>query len=351
MPQGTLFTEDFLNEGIRGTDAWRSVTPEALAAFRATLQAIIKKVADPARLNEAQTEDRIVKPILQNLGWDACYWVQERLETKGRANVPDYLFFGTSEDFAKADRKHKANQRYPLAIAVGDAKAWAIDLDHRGSGAGVNETPSGQILRYLSRADVLSERKVQWGILTNGRYWRLYYQGAKSRLEEFFEVDIGWLLAVPGTQGGLDTFRPSVFQNDTTWREHLLTLFWLMFQRDAFLPGANGHTFHQIALTEGREWEAKVRQNLAGVVFDVVFPDLLRALVRADAQAPNPVTAIYLATVREAALTLLYRLLFALYAEDRDLLPKRDPNYGGLSQLRDEVAERTRCWHHAERTT
>jgi hypothetical protein len=37
---------------------------------------------------------------------------------------------------------------------------------------------------------------------------------------------------------------------------------------------------------------------------------------------------------------MLYRLLFALYAEDRDLLPKRDPNYGGLSRLRDEVAER-----------
>ena len=110
MPQGTLFTEDFLNEGIRGTEAWRSITPEALAAFRKALQAIVKDVADPARLNEAQTEDRIVKPILESLGWDGCYWVQERLETKGRANVPDYLFFGTPEDFAQADRKAKGRR-------------------------------------------------------------------------------------------------------------------------------------------------------------------------------------------------------------------------------------------------
>ena len=113
-----------------------------------------------------------------------------------------------------------------------------------------------------------------------------------------------------------------------------------MFRREAFLAGADGRTFHQIALAEGREWEAKVRQSLAGVVFDKVFPDLIRALVRSDPQAPNPVTPLYLAVVREAALTLLYRLLFALYAEDRDLLPKRDPNYGGLSRLRDEVADR-----------
>lgn len=341
MPQGTLFTEDFLNEGIQGTDTWRNVAPESLGAFRAALQLIFKQVADPTRLNEAQTEDRIVKPILDSLGWHGCYWVQERLETKGRANVPDYLFFGKPEDFAQADSQRSANQRYPFAIAVGDAKAWAIDLDRRGSGAGLNETPSGQILRYLSRAETQSDRKVQWGLLTNGRHWRLYYQGAKSRLEEYFEIDIAWLLAVAGTQGDLGTAaRPSMFQSDTVWREHLLTLFWLMFRREAFLPSADGRTFHQIALAEGREWEAKVRQSLAGVVFGEAFPELIRALVRADPQAPNPVNAAYLAVVRESALTLLYRLLFALYAEDRDLLPKRDPNYGGLSRLRDEVAER-----------
>jgi hypothetical protein len=191
MPQGTLFTEDFLNEGIQGTDAWRAATPGALAPFRETLQAIFKGVADPARLNEGQTEERIIKPILEGLGWHGCFWVQERLETKGRANVPDYLFFGTPEDFAKADHQRLASARYPFAIAVGDAKAWAVDLDRRGSGAGAGETPSGQILRYLSRAETQSDRKVQWGILTNGRRWRLYYQGAKSRLEEYFEIDLG----------------------------------------------------------------------------------------------------------------------------------------------------------------
>jgi hypothetical protein len=113
-----------------------------------------------------------------------------------------------------------------------------------------------------------------------------------------------------------------------------------MFRRDAFLPGVDGRAFHQIALAEGHEWEARVRQNLAGVVFKEVFPDLIRALVRADPDVTHAVNRSYLAIVREAALTLLYRLLFALYAEDRDLLPKRDPNYGGLSRLRDEVAER-----------
>jgi hypothetical protein len=341
MPQGTLFTEDFLNEGIQGTDAWRALSPDTPTSFRKALHAIFDKIADPARLNESQTEERIIRPILHALGWSGCYWVQERLETKGRANVPDYLLFGTVKEFAKADGKSNAADRYPLAIAVADAKAWDVTLDRRGAGASTDETPSGQILRYLSRAEVQSERRIQWGILTNGRYWRLYYQGAKSRLEEYFEVDIAWLLSLPGSQGELSTLlRPPVFTSREEWGNQLLAVMWLMFRREAFLPGDDGRTFHQVALAEGREWEAKVRESVADVVFHNVFPDLLRALKRADPKALPTLSASYLTTVREAALLMLYRLLFALYAEDRDLLPKRDPNYGGLSRLRDEIAER-----------
>jgi hypothetical protein len=320
MPQGTLFTQDFLNEGIRGTDAWRSLSADAGASFRGRLRSIVTQAADPARLNEAQTEDRIIRPILHALGWNGCYWVKQPLAITGRANVPDYLLFGSAEDYARADRHTNAAERYPLAIAVADAKAWAVPLDRRGggAGAGADEAPSGQILRYLSRAEVLSNRKIQWAILTNGRQWRLYYQGAKSRLEEYFEVDIAWLLGLAGSQSDrVAQLRPPGFTSDEEWSNHLLDVMWVMFRREAFLPGADGRTFHQIALAEGREWEARVRESVADVVFRDVFPDLLRALRRADPQAPPVLDAAYLATLREAALTLLYRLLFALYAEDR----------------------------------
>ena len=46
--------------------------------------------------------------------------------------------------------------------------------------------------------------------------------------------------------------------------------------------------------------------------------------------------------MRHAALTLLYRLLFILYAEDRDLLPVRDAAYDdySLRRVRDDVGQR-----------
>src|SRR5205085_1494151 len=182
-----------------------------------------------------------------------------------------------------------------FAIAVGDAKAWSIGLDQRAAGAAGNETPSGQIIRYLTRADVQSDGHVLWGVLTNGRHWRLYYQRAKSRLEEYFEIDLAWALKLPGSQGELGAPAKPEASTEQDKSDHLLKLMWLMFRREAFLPGADGRSFHQIALDEGRNWESKVRESLAGVVFEQVFPDLLRALARADASRPDAIDAPYLA--------------------------------------------------------
>ena len=57
-----------------------------------------------------------------------------------------------------------------------------------------------------------------------------------------------------------------------------------------------------------------------------------------------PLEAPPLAEVRDATLTLLYRLLFILYAEDRGLLPVQNPQYDdySLRRLRDDVGRRKR---------
>ena len=90
--------------------------------------------------------------------------------------------------------------------------------------------------------------------------------------------------------------------------------------------------FDQRALEEGRFYEQRVAKSLFNLVFDRVFPALARAIAEAAPAAPVP-------DVRDAALTLLYRLLFMLYAEDRELLPVRDERYDDYG-LRANVARR-----------
>ena len=113
-------------------------------------------------------------------------------------------------------------------------------------------------------------------------------------------------------------------------RRHWLKVFALVFGRDAFLPdAADERTFHERAIEEGRFHQERVAGSLSALVFEHVFPDLVRALAEADPEVPLP-------EVRDATLVLLYRLLFVLYAEDRDLLPVRDSRYDDYA-LREQV--------------
>ena len=183
--------------------------------------------------------------------------------------------------------------------------------------------PSTQMLRYLRRVDDLTSGQLRWGILTNGARWRLYYQGARSVSEQFFEIDLAALLDLPGHNDGL-------FALSESERRHGLKLFVLFFRREAFLPGeTDSHTLHQRALEEGRFHQERVAANLSDLVFGRVFPVLARAIAHAVPDAP-------LGEVRDGALVVLYRLLFILYAEDRDLLPVRDERYDDYG-LRDKV--------------
>jgi len=171
--------------------------------------------------------------------------------------------------------------------------------------------------------------RCRWGILTNGRSWRLYWQGSADRLGAFFEVD---LLAALGSPGGnvLPLFGIRLPPLEA------LALFLLFFRREEF-----GRAQAE-ALDEGRLWETRVREDLSRTVFDLIYPGLIKALIAGDPARPAALTATYLAEAREAALTLLYRLLFVLYAEDRDLLPRRDRRFDdyALTGLRVKIAER-----------
>ena len=345
--QGQLFSQDFLLRGVRETPAWQALTDEAVASFRARLHAVFSGRDADSALNEAQTEAELISPVLGALGWDDSALPQVNLSAKRREDVPDWLLFANRQSKQQALALPKDEQRLRHGIALLEAKRWLRALD-RGDPAEPQDpdAPSSQMLRYLSRADVVSDRRVKWGVLTNGAVWRLYWQDARSRAEEFFELNLAVALGVPGAQGDFDDPAP----------DHALRLFLLFFGRAAFLPqdwDAAGRTLHAYAQTEARLYQEQVAQNLGQRVFDNVFAQLADALAKADLHAQTHTigygqftrpqfTPAYLDEVREAALVLLYRLLFLFYAEDRNLLPVRDERYAEYSvrRIRENVRDR-----------
>ena len=320
--RGSLFANDFLCESIIGSPDWQAIDDSALDALKASVRDVFDGFPIAGSPNESQTEDDLIWPVLLQLGWKASLR-QQNLSAQGREDVPDGLLFTDAAAKDRANGFTEEWKRYEFGLAVVESKRWLRPLDRRSGRRGEENAPSTQMLRYLRRVDDLTTGKLRWGILTNGARWRLYYQGSRSVSEQFFEVDLAAILNLPGHNDGL-------FPLTDAERHHGLKVFVLVFRREAFVAGTTDpRTFHQRAIEEGRFYEERVAASLSGLVFGQVFPGLARAIAADVPAAPLP-------KVREAALILLYRLLFILYAEDRDLLPVRNKRYDDYA-LREKV--------------
>ena len=307
--EGILFKQYFLTVGIETTDAWRHAVnaPLDLLAFQAAAEAAYQALAETPGANEATTEQELIRPVLEALGWHD-YLPQQG--SQRNEDVPDLLLFPSSAAKQAALIAGSAGS-LGHAAAVVESKRFGRELD---AWSGQSETPSRQIRRYLTTADIETDGALRWGILTNGRVWRLYDQRARPRESGYFEADLGAIL--------------------DSGSEHDLRVFQLLFRRASFLGIDGGPSFLEVALEEGRRYGERVADDLSGIAFDV-FREILQGM--AD------VSDASLDDIREAALILLYRILFVFYAEDRGLLPMHDPAYQGYGlrrRVRDDIAAR-----------
>ena len=187
--RGSLFTPDFLTDSIRDIDDWNTLAEGALDRFREAVEEIFATFPVSHRPNETQTEDDLIWPILGALGWTA--WLrQQNLSPRGREDVPDGILFESDETKNRANGYPEEWKRYEPGCAVVESKRWMRPLDRRSGQRSEATAPSSQMLRYLRRVDDVTEGKLRWGILTNGEKWRLYFSGARSVSEQFFEIDL-----------------------------------------------------------------------------------------------------------------------------------------------------------------
>ena len=313
---GNLFTDYFLTDGIKATPEWRTSVAVAAQfdAFRDGVRQRYDALTHSQDPNEAVTEQELIRPVLELLGW-TDYLPQQGASRN--EDIPDLLLFPDADAKERAITKASAEERYRDAVVVEESKRFGLPLDARGrDGRRQATTPHDQIVRYLSTAEVESEGRIRWGVLTNGGVWRLYDYRARPRATGYFEASLGEILE----SGDTDRLRT----------------FYLLLRRDSF-EAQEGATvsFLETALAEGRRYEQQVAQDLSAVVFERAFPRLVQALAEH--------TQRELAELRAPALILFYRLLFVLYAEDRGLLPVNDSryeDYGLRKPVRDDIARR-----------
>lgn len=307
-----LFSDYYLNEILSEHEAWKGV--DVKKPFE-DLAELYKKVKDllPGS-NEAQTEERFIRPALNLLGH--LFEVQPPVETAFGTRTPDYAFFPDEEAKKKAHKYRGKKEYFKGVLGVGDAKYWDRPLDKKLSAQGdpfENNNPNVQIDTYLRSTES------RWGILTNGRLWRLYNRNTSYRLDTYYQVDLIQLLEQPN----LEAFK----------------YFYLLFRKEAFLPLYEGKTFLDRIYEGSLDYAKRVGAGLKENVYES-----LRLLATGFLKMEkNGLGQKDLEDIRSNSLVLLYRLLFMLYAEARNLLPLDNPSYRNnysLDSLRKEIRDK-----------
>ena len=175
-----LFYSHYLEYRLMDSPEW-NLDPRS--TFDALQQLYQTKKALLPNLNEAQTEEEFIKPVLTLLGF--TYIPQTRSKTQR----PDYALFANDEQKTAAyDSQNNESVFYHQVLAIAEAKYWERSLSKVSSNDQrdiyKNTNPSFQIASYLIGTSV------NWGILTNGREWRLYYRLASSTATEFYPIDL-----------------------------------------------------------------------------------------------------------------------------------------------------------------
>lgn len=298
-----LFSANFLAHRL---PEWPEFAAHHHEALRARLRELWQRERQGlSTANEAQTEERFVKPVLTELGY--AFTVQAGLRTASGRLQPDYALFADDEARREAEAR-TGGERFEQAVAVADAKRFDRPLERRERAAGLTDDPVAQITNY-----VLITRR-PWGILTNGRLWRLY--AAQGDLVEGACLELDLVAA-------LEADDPEPFSYFAT-----------LLSADAMRPDAAGESLLDRALAESRVNAVRVGDTIERQVFAAV-PLLAEGLLAADEREPAALSAAF-----DGALVLLYRLLFLLYAEARGLLPvsRGDYRHYSLAAQREELA-------------
>lgn len=291
------------NQGLFSTNHIEKViteqTSDALESTYEQIKQLYASIAEFAdNLNEPQTEEQFIRPVLKILGH--TFGVQPLLRISQNTVQPDYAFFSDQESLERAHPQINTNAFFNTAIAVGDAKAWTRDLDkklNRQGDAFSNKNPNFQIDFYIRTSELT------WGILTSGKLWRLYHRDTSRKWDCFYEVHLEKILINEDT----DTFR----------------YFYYFFRNDAFAPDTSNQSFLDDVLSGSVHYTVSVSEDLSDNIY-LALEELINGFL---VYRGNNLTTSDIKTTHENCLILLYRLLFVLYAESRGLLPLENREY------------------------
>ncbi|OLZ41516.1 restriction endonuclease [Natrinema saccharevitans] len=289
------FSSAFLERRLPETDEWDAIDEadcrETFDELRRRWERVRESTATDA------IEERFVRPAFRTLGLSAV-----PVESTGPPRSrPDYALLAGDDGVERTaraagqirdDSDAVASAVPDTAAAIADVRSWDRDLD--GRGAAGDDRPAENPSHRLHVA--VQENDVRWGMLTNGRRWRLYDASTSGRLDSYYEVDL-----------------PAILEADD--REAFRYVYYF-FRGVAFRPDADGDCVLDRAADRSAAHAQTLRNDLRETVAEAVA-------VVAEGFLASPDTALERDDLDEAdrellfeaSLTAVYRSLIGVVLE------------------------------------
>ena len=291
-----LFSDYYLLERLPAYPAWFEDPKPSYLRLRELYQGSISRFTGKEK-NPLRKD--LLEPVLQVLGF------KFNQVTKSGKDMfePDYRLFSPDKPAS------------PVGLCL--VYPWGRSLDGKDDQRDKEtpeENPGAVVVSLLEKGEA------PWVMVTNGKLWRLYAQRAHSRATNYYEVDLDEILA----QSGPKATDPS----------EAFRYFWILFRTTSFVPKEMEREGKRVSLSlldqlllESEDYAKELGERLKGRVFEEVFPHLASGFIdyiREREGAHTDFSGDELDRIFQGTLTLLYRLLFLLYAEARDLLPVKE---------------------------
>ena len=318
-----LFSDYYLNERLPDLPEWEERPEDTYHRLRGLVAQLRQSMSDGT---DSVSGKSPLETALEALGFD--------LVKANGGSEPDYRLYMPGE------------VDYPVAVCL--AYSWNRYLDGRDDtrdDSTPDENPGARVVTILESGET------PWAIVTNGKLWRLYSARTHSRSTNYYEIDLEETLAMDD---------PNV----------AFRYFWLFFRLNAFVTKdgeqkrrSGGLSFLDRVLNESESYARALGDRLKERVFEQVFPHFAAGFIeylKDQVEAPDSLQSSLSSTLEQISselepdsvfrrqvfngtLTLLYRLLFLLYAESRDLLPVKEARGywdKSLTKLKADIAER-----------
>ena len=204
----------------------------------------------------------------------------------------------------------------PVPDLVGDGHVYTLYADQSHAAplgtlyvappdADLDETHQGQHWMFLAVRAAHKHDK-RWALLTNGAHWRLLEAKHLTPYEVCLDLDLGTL------------------RERRPFAPDLARAVWAFLRRDAWLPNGDGQSALDAAEAASLQAAERAEQHLKGHL-ESVLGSLCRGFIDRDGR--HTYTEADRRAIFESATIAIYRLLFALYAEARGLLPTDHAGY------------------------